>query len=377
MTRSPGVRETGVREVGVLRDADPAGGEALSAVARRLALVHAHTADGLLVAEPGRGLLLTESLPGVAGPIRCGRTALIPGGPLAAPEHAAALVRYVEAWATPLGLSPLWLNVTAAELPALASVGYRPTRIGADCVVRHPGRWEGGRFRAVRAACGRATRAGVSVSELSDDESAWGDLPAIVAAHLAAKPQLRPATAFIAPPPAGPSDGRRVWIARKDGRTVGFASVHPLGVRETDGTRRWTLGGFHTHPEAPSGTAAALVRGLLDALAAEGVSTVSLGPAPAALIGPAPAGENPHVCRGVAAWMRAGNGLFDARGLWHFKSRFRPTLEPLFACGAPRVSVRQAADFVRASGVLRVDPRPALRGTFADLRRPAAFGRIP
>ncbi len=364
-----------------VRDAGPAGGDDAVEAARRLALEHARTADGLLVGEPGRGLLFAARDQAVAGPIRCGRTALIPGGPLAAPEDVGDLLAFVEAWAGPFGLAPLWLNVTAAELPALLAAGLRPTRTGSDCVVRHPGRWTGGRFRAVRAACRRADRAGVAVRELGGNDPAWGDLAAVFAAHLAAKPQRGAAVGFSAPVPS-PGGPRRVWAATAGAtgggrRTVGYASAHPLGVREPDGSRRWTLGGFHTDPTAPPGTAARLVRGVLDALGAEGAVAVSLGPAPAVLCGPAPLGENPLVVRGVRAWFRRGNGLFDARGLWHFKSRFRPTLEPLYACGTPRVSVRQAADFVRASGVLRADPQAVLRNSLADLRRPAAFGRLP
>ena len=347
----------------------------------RLASAHARTADGLLIGEPGRDLVLCgdpAAPAGAAGVIRAGRTGLIPGGPLAAGEDVPALLAAVDAACEARGLAPLWLNVTTAELPALRAAGFAPTRTGADCLVRHPGDWGGGQFRAVRAACGRADRAGVRVRELSPDPLAgWYELPTLFAAHLAAKPQRRPATAFVAPVPGPGNAARRVWVAAAGGRAVGFATAHPLGARGADGARRWTLGGFHTHPDAPTGAAARLVRGVLDDLRAAGVTAVSLGPAPALPCGTAPDGENPLVAAAVRAWFRAGNGLFDARGLWHFKSRFRPDLEPLHACGRPRVSAAAAWAFVRASGVLRADPRAVLRGAWRDLRRPAAFGAVP
>ena len=358
------------------RDAGPAGGFDLAAAARRIALAHARTADGLLAGDPGRSLLFGADDRAVAAPVRRGRTALVPGGPLAAEADVPALLATVDGWGGALGLAPLWLNVTAPELPALRAAGYAPTRTAAECVVRHPGAWSGTRYRAVRAACGRAERGGVRLSELSPASvEGWAELPGLFAAHLAAKPQRRPATPFVARPPVAGATPRRVWLASVSDRAVGFATAHPLGIVEANGARRWTLGAFHTRPDAPSGTAALLVRGVLDDLAAGGIETVSLGPAPAVLVGPRPEGENPLVLRGVRAWRRFGNGLFDARGLWHFKSRFRPVLEPLYACGRPRVSARQAADFVRASGVLRVDPRRALSRTLDDWRRPAAFGR--
>ena len=367
------------------------------AAAEALALRHARTADGLLVREPGREVVAISEheasrslgrsggpgIVGVAGVIISGRTALIPGGPLAGDLDAPLLIHAVDRWCEARRLVPLWLNVTAAELPALRAAGFGPTKTAEECVVHHPGRWAGGAYRGVRASCGRAARRGVRVGDaaacsLSVVERAVlaADLRRVARRHLAAKPQRRAVTGFAAPVPDGRCGPRRLWSARAGGSVVGYATAHPLGVWE-DGRRRWTLGGFQTDPAAPAGTATLLIRTVLDELTAEGAAAVSLGPAPALRCGESVAGENPHVRRVVALWSRRLNGVFDARGLWQFKRQFRPELEPLYACGRPRVSVRQAADFVRASGVLRCDPATVARGTVRDWRRPRTFGAPP
>ena len=352
-------------------------------VASRLALAHARTADGLLVVEPGRELVFAPGGAGAAGAVRSGRTALIPGGPLAAPADVPALLDAVDRWCGALGVAPLWLNVTEPELPPLAAAGYGPTKVAEHCLVPHPGRWSGGRYRGVRAGCHRARRRGVTVGEFAPcglspvrRASFRGDLARVRRRHLAAKPQRRAAAGFVAPVPDVRCGPRRLWAAAAGGQTVAFATAHPLAPGN-DGERRWTLGGFHVDPAAPPGTTTLLIRTLLDDLAAGGVSVVSLGPAPALRCENADPGGAPLVRRGVAFWFRRLNGLFDARGLWQFKSRFRPELEPLYACGRPRVGVRAAADFVRASGVLHASPAAVWRGTVNDWRRPARFGRVP
>ena len=390
-----------------------------AAFAEQLAFAYARTADGLLVREPGRELVVyrsarpwsrdrqgaslpsrpsPETLPdgrdsaaspgappvvGVAGVIPYGRTALIPGGPLAADLDVPLLIHTVGRWCDARRLAPLWLNVTAAELPALRAAGFGPTKTAEECVVRHPGRWAGGAYRGVRASCGRATRRGVRVDEVVACDlppvrraMLAADLRRVARRHLAAKPQRRAVTGFAAPVPDGRCGPRRLWVARAGGAAVGYATAHPLGVWE-EGRRRWTLGGFQTDPAAPAGAATLLIRTVLDDLAAGGVASVSLGPAPALRCGGATEGENPHVRRVVALWFRRLNGVFDARGLWQFKRQFRPESEPLHACGEPRVTVRQAADFVRASGVLRCDPAAVARGTMRDRRRPRTFGAPP
>ena len=347
-----------------------------AAAAVRAALLFGRTAAGLLAAAPSARRATAGG--GFAGWVRGGRTGFVLGGPVGG--GAAAVIAAVGADCAAAGVSPLWLNVTADELPTFRAAGFGPTKTAEECVVRHPdrppGEWPGGRFRSVRRAVIRSRRAGVTVREEPAGANA-DELLALAERHAAAKPQRGLPWWLDPPPPCEPRDPRRLWVARCGGTSVAAVTAHPLGVREADGSRRWTLATFHRDPLAPPGTATAAVAAVIDALAAEGVAAVSLGPAPALRCGMKTAADRPVVRRAAALWFQAGNGLFDARGLWHFKSRFRPDLEPLFACGTPTVSVRQAAGFVLASGVLRADPRAVVWQAWRDLRRPRAFGAPP
>ena len=346
------------------------------AAAVRAALLFGRTAAGLLAATgPARRVTAGG---GFAGWVRGGRTGFVLGGPVAG--DAAAVIAAVGADCAAAGVSPLWLNITPDELPTFRAAGFGPTKTAEECVVRHPdrppGEWPGGRFRSVRKAIAWSRRAGVTVREEPAGANA-DELLALARRHAAAKPQRGLPWWLDPPPPTEPGDPQRLWAARCGGKLVAASTAHPLGTREADGTRRWTLATFHRDPLAPPGAATATVAAVVDALAAGGITAVSLGPAPALRCDVKTTADRPVVRRAAALWFRAGNGLFDARGLWHFKSRFRPDLEPLFACGTPTVSVRQAADFVLASGVLRADPRAVVRQAIRDLRRPRNFGAPP
>ena len=358
-----------------------------AAAAVRLALAHARTAAGLLAGEfPLRRILVRDDAGagiGAAAWWPWGRTAFLFGEPLAPPPAAAAVIAAADAACDAAGVRPLWLNVTAAGLPALRAAGFGPTKVGEECVVRRDSpdaaAWRGGSLRGIRKGCARSARAGVRVEELSSSQVAAQRtaLEEVARRHAASKPQRRIAWWLHSPPPPTAAGPRRTWAAVHADRPIAVATAHPLGVMEADGSHRWTLAGFHRDPVAPPGTATALIAGVLDDLLREGVSAVSLGPAPALRCGEPTAGDHPLVRRAVAAWFRRGNGLFDARGLWQFKSRFCPDLEPLYACGRPRVSCRQAADFVIASGVWNASPARVRRRTHRDRRRPRTFGTEP
>ena len=333
----------------------------LPALAERLAVRWGRTADACLVTEPGRELIFGPGLKSVAQLVIAGRTALVPGGLVAPPDRRGELLATVEGVCRRNGWTPLFLSVTDDRLPAFRRAGYGPTKVGEDAVVLldETDGWRGGRFAAVRKACRRAGRAGVTVGEEPPEPAdpaargrQRGELHALAASHLAGKPQRRAACGFLGGVPAGEPFRRRLFLARgPGGAALGFAAAHPLL-----GGRRWAVEHWRTDPSAPRGTAYLLARTVLDALRADGATEATLGPVPAVRCDRPLPGDNPLVRRAVVLWHRRCGAVFDTAGLHHFKSRFRPRFEPLYACGRPRVGLAAAAAFVRASGVLDVSP---------------------
>ena len=315
--------------------------------------------------EPGRELVFGPGLESVAQLVIAGRTALIPGGLIAPPDRRAELLAAVAEVCAPNRWEPLFLSVTDDQLPAFRAAGFGPTKVGEDAVVplAEVDGWRGGRFRALRKACGRAVRAGVTIVEESDEPAdpavrarRRAERHAVAGQHLAGKPQRRAAAGFVGGVPTGDAVGRRLFVARnRHGDVVGFAACHPLL-----GGRRWGVEHWRTDPLAPRGTPYLLARTVLDALRADGVPEATLGPVPAVRCDRPTPGDNPLVRRAVVLWHSRCGAIFNTAGLHHFKSRFRPRYEPLYACGSPRVPVTAAAAFVRASGVLDVSPRVVL-----------------
>ncbi len=79
------------------------------------------------------------------------------------------------------------------------------------------------------------------------------------------------------------------------------------------------------------------------------------------------AGDSPLARWSVVLATRYFNFIHDTRGIYHFKSRFRPRFESRYLAVRPRLSLGCAWSFVRMLGVL--DLRPA------NLAREAA-GRL-
>jgi phosphatidylglycerol lysyltransferase len=61
--------------------------------------------------------------------------------------------------------------------------------------------------------------------------------------------------------------------------------------------------------------------------------------------------------------------LFDAAGLYHFKSRFRPQFESRYVCVFPKVTLGSALAFVGLLDVLKLDLRKSLRIAADRLRK--------
>jgi phosphatidylglycerol lysyltransferase len=111
---------------------------------------------------------------------------------------------------------------------------------------------------------------------------------------------------------------QRVWLARAEGRLLGFVTFH-------QGAREWTLDLVRLRPDAPDGTAHALVAAALAEAARAGLKRLSLAAVPVERPLPRPL-ERPAAARSGA-------------GLRRFKSAFNPAWEPLYAAAPGRLAL--------------------------------------
>ncbi|WP_216619850.1 MULTISPECIES: DUF2156 domain-containing protein [Myxococcus] len=234
------------------------------------------------------------------------------GAPIAAPERLASVAEgfRVAARAVDRRVCFFATEPRFIELAPMASlpIGEQPVWDPAhwDDVVRSS--------RSLREQLRRARARGVKVreapvTELGDPLHPTRRAVELLKARWLASRRMAPMGFLVQLRPHAFASERYAFVAEVEGEVVGFLSVSPVYAREG-----WFLQDLLRDPEAPNGTAEALVDAAMRAAAATGRRYVTLGLAP--LAGP------------VRPWLRlaraCGRPLFDFEGLRTFKGKFRP-----------------------------------------------------
>ncbi len=192
--------------------------------------------------------------------------------------------------------------------------GLRVTLVGEQPV------WDPRRFaervegdRTLRSQIRRARAKGVETRVAQPSELVLGTplraaLDVVIDAWLADR-KTPPLGFLVRVQPFEHAAERRYVVAVREGRPVGFAVAVPIYARSG-----WLLEDLLRTPEAPNGTAEAMVDRMMRTLASEGSTYVTLGLSP---------------LRGaVAPWLRLvgklARPLYDFSGLAAFKSKLRP-----------------------------------------------------
>jgi phosphatidylglycerol lysyltransferase len=136
---------------------------------------------------------------------------------------------------------------------------------------------------------------------------------------------------LVEPETLGFLEGRRVFVAEKKGRPVGFLLASPVPLR-----RGWLIEQVIRGHEAPNGTAETMIDTAVRAMAADGDRFVTLGLTP--LAQREVRVENPRWLRPLFAWAQAhGRRFYNFGGLESFKAKFRPhQWEPVYMISRER-----------------------------------------
>lgn len=247
--------------------------------------------------------------------IRPGQTLCMLFGPLAAPgaagpRNALALIR---SHATRESLIPLVYKADARLAATARALGWHALHVADDMILTPAGfSTEGSAFRQLRRKLRRAAQSGVTVAR--GTTLPWGTLRDIDAAWQARQGTARGMTMgrFC---PAYLSH-QAVFLARRDGRAVGFASFHT-------GRRDWCLDLMRAGDDAPEGTMHALVAAAVDAAREAGIAQLSLAALPP-VHGP---------------MARLAARLAPAAGLAQFKSSFAARRVPRYALARSRIGL--------------------------------------
>ena len=176
------------------------------------------------------------------------------------------------------------------------------------------------------------------------------ELMEISQASLVEKPQRHEIRLLTGGFDAACVDRRRLFLAESEngsGRIEGFLLCNPC----LDGTR-WAFETYRRRPDAIRGTMPYLMHQTMRQLQVEGVDSVSLCLVPGLHCQTPLPGDSPLARWSMVIATRYFSFIHDTRGMYHYKTRFRPQFVNRYMAVRPRLSLRAAWSFVRVLGVL-------------------------
>jgi phosphatidylglycerol lysyltransferase len=258
--------------------------------------------------------------------------ALIAGDPVCAPHQARRLIHdFTKAMMRPVGA----YQVSPAILDAFRQEGFADVQIGKEAIFDLDRfTLAGGQMEVVRAACNKAKRAGVVVSEhypfAEGAEVINDELREISSQWLKGKGNHELGFVLGSLGLDHPS-AKRYFIGRSEngtGRIEGFIVCEPIYGRSgyyLDVTRR--------RPDAVRGTMELLTTEILRSLHDRGYHMASMGLAPLALLDDPDLENHPVLAKLMRFVYERVNVNYDFKLLYRYKAKYHPhTWEPRYFC---------------------------------------------
>ncbi|WP_141246500.1 phosphatidylglycerol lysyltransferase domain-containing protein [Actibacterium ureilyticum] len=272
--------------------------------ADRIALHGAPQAEAQLFHQGPFHLLRGAQDRGAWVAARSGQSLILLGDPLIGAP--ATTLRLARTAGTGVARAPILYKCGGPMARAARRAGFRVLPIAEDAVLDPTGfTTEGAAFRQLRRKLRKAAQNGICCgpAERPDTDRIAGIARAWTTAR---GRELGFSTGCFAPQHLA---RQRVFVARRAGRTVGFASFHV-------NHREWVLDLMRVEPDAPDGTMHALVMAAIDSAAVAGLRRLSLAATPC------DADAFPPL------WRPFGRRLAARRsGLRQFKTAFAPVWE--------------------------------------------------
>jgi phosphatidylglycerol lysyltransferase len=335
----------------------------------RASVEHGDAYDSYLVNEPNREYLVACEGRAFVSFVTRGRFGNVVGGLLAAATDKDAMLATLQDFAKLNKLTVSVFSVAERELPRFRAAGFQLTRFGQDFVIDlRTTDWKGSRYEWVRRQTNFVRRANVALTEerrSAHTPESWqaliADLESLESELLATKAQGRPTGTFQGRLDGGALGRRRLFVARApSGRAEGFIVCNPY-----DGCRRWAVEIFRHRPDAVRGAAPALIHAAALAFQSEGVEALSLSIIPGVGCETPLPGDSALSRNLMVFWSRWLNVVSDLRGVYHFKTRFRPRLECVYVAVQPKATLGSIHAFLMTWGIMKVHPlrmaRVALR----------------
>ena len=272
---------------------------------------------------------------------------------------------------------PLIYNVGAEDGPLLRSRGFELTKWGEEPIIDLQSTdWRGKAYEWVRRQENYCLRHGLTSREIcvGEDEN-WQalrqEIEALSNEHIRRTTHGRELDVFMGALGLDRFNRRRLFVASSENRIEAFVVCNPC-----QGGRRWAFEIYRRAETAPRGTVPFLFMQTMRALKAEGVEEVSLSLIPALNCREQPEGHSQFFARMLQMWWNRFNWLFDLRGIYHFKSRFRPRYEPRYVAALPHFGFLESYAFADILNLFEPNPVALARGISRHLRKRSARGTL-
>jgi phosphatidylglycerol lysyltransferase len=309
---------------------------------RRCAFEYGDTYAASLVLERDRELFWGAGRAGVIGFRRRGRYVVVADGLLAPPDDRPQLLADFLAFVAANRWHASFLNVPRNEINLFRNLKCQVTKVGEEPLVRlQRTRWQGKDAQWLRRQESFVRRQGVEVREVVPDphDADFRDriapqLDEISRDHIARTLHRRELKFFVSQFAPLELPDRRVFVAEQAGRVIAFIVCNPALAGDM-----WAVEVYRRRRDAVRGVIPCVIMSAMRQMQAEGVSYFSLSLSPFVRCTPV-AGDSVMFRSIVNFWWRRLNSIYDVRGLFHFKSRFRPDYREMYLAASPRITVR-------------------------------------
>jgi phosphatidylglycerol lysyltransferase len=338
---------------------------------REFAFRFGETFVSYLVTEEGWETFWSPGRRGLIRFVRWGRYAFSVGGLLAAPDDQPELLRLFLEFVRSRGWTMTFYNIGRDRLPLFWDHGCQATKCGEEPIVRlDRSTWKGKELEWVRRQENYCRRQGLEVHEVLPDttDPTYRD---VVAPELATISQehvantlhgreLRYVVGQFKPFAMG---HQRLFVARSAERIEGFLVCNP-GLEG----RMWAIEMYRRRTDAPRGVIPYAMVQAMRRLQEEGIAYCSLSAIPALRCEHTTRGDSWAARGAYVYWWRYFNWLYDVRGIYHFKSRFRPDYRKMYLVSWPRTTILSLIGVGMVWGVFWFSPWKLLRNLLAESR---------
>jgi phosphatidylglycerol lysyltransferase len=290
--------------------------------ARALILAYGWNATAYQILNPGIEHWFSRDGDAVIGFVTQAGTRVVAGAPVCRAERLAAVVAEFGASATAAGVHVCYFGAGSRLEGLLIPTGrWSAASLGAQ-PSWDPTHWPAivSSRASLRAQLNRARNKQVQVAEW---DAARGMTNADVRRCLAewlADRRLPPLHFLVEPETLDRLEDRRLFVASRENRVVGFLLASPIPARSG-----WLVEQIIRGHAAPNGTAELLLDAAMRALAAGGAHYVTLGLSPLSRHSRFDLHRMPRWLRLVLRWVRAhGRRFYNFEGLDRFKAKFSP-----------------------------------------------------